>query len=181
MRKIVVVKVSPEFKEFDKINEIYEEAFPPAERKLTLEQMLVLPTFKLEVNAYFCDKKVIGMSVLQDIGTFVYLLFFAVDKAERSNGFGGRIFDKIIENCEGRPLIFSIEDPAEECSNKEQRIKREAFYLKHNCVYAGYKLSRPELGSTFLLMSSSKIDDFSFIKEAACAINPVLSTLIEKY
>ena len=181
MENITVVGVTPEFKEFDKINEIYEEAFPPAERKLSLEQMLALPMFKLDVNAYYCDGKVIGMSVLQDIGTFVYGLFLAVDKSMRSSGFGGRILDRIIEDCGERPLIFSIEDPSEECANKEQRIKREAFYLKHNCVYIGYKFARPELGSTFLLMSSSKLDDYSSITEAACAINPALSALVEKY
>ena len=180
MDKITVVSVKPGYGEIDKINEIYEEAFPPAERKLTLEQMLSLPTFKLDVNAYYCDGKVIGMSVLQDIGSFVYLLFFAVDKNVRSGGFGGRILDRIIEDCGGRPLIFSIEDPAEECANKEQRVKREAFYFKHNCVHTGYKFARPEFGSTFLLMSSSKMDDYSFIAEAACAINPALSTLMEK-
>ena len=181
MEKIAVVSVTPEFKEFDKINEIYEEAFPPAERKLTIEQMLALPMFKLDVNAYYCDGKVVGMSVLQDIGTFVYLLFFAVNKAMRNSGFGGMILDRIIEDCGEKPLIFSIEDPSEECANKEQRKKREAFYFKHNCVYIGYKFARPELGSTFLLMSSAKLDDYSSITEAACAVNPVLSTLIEKY
>lgn len=181
MEKITAVGVTPEFKEFDKINEIYEEAFPPAERKLTLEQMLALPMFKLDVNAYYCDGKVVGMSVTQDIGTFVYLLFFAVDKTMRSSGFGGRILGRIIEDCGGKPLIFSIEDPSEECANKEQRIKREAFYLKHNCVYIGFKFKRPELGSTFLLMSSAKLDDYSSITEAACAINPMISSIIEKY
>lgn len=180
MQKITVVSVTPEFKEFDRINEIYEEAFPPAERKLSLEQMLMLPTFKLDVNAYYSDGKVIGMSVHQDIGTFVYLLFFAVDKAVRSSGFGGSILGRIIEDCGGRPLIFSIEDPAEECANKEQRVKREAFYLKHSCVHTGYKFAQPEIGSTFLLMSSSRMDDYSSIMEAARAVNPALSTLIEK-
>ena len=181
MEKITAVSVTPEFKEFDKINEIYEEAFPPEERKFSLEQMMAQPLSKLDVKAYYCGGKVIGMSVLQDIGAFVYLLFFAVDKTVRSSGFGGRIFDRIIEDCGEKPLVFSIEDPSEECDNKEQRIKREAFYFKHNCVHTGYKSERTEYGSTFLLMSSSKMDDYSFIKETAAAINPALSALMVEY
>ena len=181
MGEITVVSVKPGFGEFDKINEIYEEAFPPTERMLTLEQMVTLPENRPDVNAYYCDGKIVGLSVLKDAGTFVYLLFFAVNKDARSSGFGGRILDRIIEDCGERPLVFSIEDPAEECDNKEQRVKREAFYFKHNCVHTGYRFARPELGTTFLLMSSSKREDYSFIKEAVCAINPTLASFMEKF
>ena len=68
MEEITVVSVKPGFGEFDKINEIYEEAFPPAERKLTLEQMMALPTFKQNVNAYFCDGKAPGIFNRRPLG-----------------------------------------------------------------------------------------------------------------
>ena len=52
MGNITVVGVTPEFKEFDKINDIYEEAFPPAERKLTLAQV---PYERNSIENYYCN------------------------------------------------------------------------------------------------------------------------------
>ena len=120
MEEITVVSVKPGFGEFDKINEIYEEAFPPTERMLTLEQMVTLPENRPDVNAYYCDGKIIGLSVLKDAGTFVYLLFFAVNKDARSSGFGGRILDRIIEDCGERPLSFLSKTPRRSVTTKSR-------------------------------------------------------------
>ncbi len=180
MEKITSVIVAPGFEDLDKINEIYTDAFPPEERKFTIQQMLESPVLKPDVRAYYCDGKIIGMSVLSDFETFVYGLFIAINKAERCNGYGGKILDKIIEDCADKPFVFSIEDPSEDCDNKEQRIRREAFYLKHNCNYADYKASYPGSNTCFRLMCSDKLADYSFIKDAVTKINPTLASLLER-
>ena len=180
MENITTVKVTPGFGDMEKINEIYTEAFPPEERKFSLSQMLEVPVLKPEMNAYYYNGKIIGLSVVTNLRTFVYGLFLAIDKAERSSGHGGKIFDKLVADCGNAPLIFSIEDPSEECDNKEQRIRRESFYFKHNCVYTGYKARYPENGPYFCLMCSRKLDDYSFIRDAVASFNPALASIMEK-
>ena len=159
MENITAVKVTSAFADLDKLNGIYTEAFPPEERRHTLPQMLESSFPKYDVSAYYCDGNIIGLSVRNVLKAFTYLFFFAVSRTERSNGYGGKIFDKIVEDCGGRPLVFAIEDPTEECDNKEQRVRREAFYLKHNCVYTGYKVRYMGNDSSFCLMSSRKLDN----------------------
>lgn len=175
MNRIDSVSVTPGFRDIDKISEIYTEAFPPEERKLTIQQILELTSFKPDVKAYYCGEKVIGLSVLADLGPFIYGIFLAISKAERCNGFGGEIFDKMVEDCGDKSLVFSIEDPSEECDNKEQRVRRDAFYQKHNCHYTGYDGTYPGGTSTFRLMCSDRLDDYSFIKEAISNISPLLT------
>ena len=181
MEDITTVKVTPGFGDMEKINEIYTEAFPPEERKFSLSQMLEAPIFKSDMNAYYYNGKIIGLSVVMNLKTFVYGLFLAIDKTERSRGYGGKVVDKLIRDCGDAPFVFSIEDPSEECDNKEQRIRREAFYFKHNCFYAGYKGRYPGNDSCFCLMCSRKLDDYSFIENAIAEVNPELASMLEKY
>ena len=180
MEKITTVSVTPGFGDFDKLEEIYLEAFPPEERKYSLAQMLEIPVFKPDINAYYCDGKIIGLSVVKDLGIFVYMLFFAINKAERSSGYGGIIFDKMVEDCGDKPFVFSIEDPSEECDNKEQRVRREAFYLRHNCEFTGLKGRYQGNDSYFCLMCSRKFDDYSFVKKTIAKITSVLASILEE-
>ena len=96
MEDITTVKVTPGFGDMEKINEIYTEAFPPEERKFSLSQMLEAPIFKSDMNAYYYNGKIIGLSVVMNLKTFVYGHFLAIDKTERSRGYGGKVVDKLI-------------------------------------------------------------------------------------
>lgn len=181
MDKLTPVTVHAGFKDMDKLEAIYSEAFPPAERKLTISQIVESTVFKQDVRAYYKDRDVVGFSVSTLLGEFNYFLFLAVSKDVRSCGYGGIILDSIIKECGDKPLIFSIEDPSEQCDNSEQRKRRESFYLRHGCVYMGMKNSSPEGGPTFCLMSSIALEDYTPIKETLERMRGKMAEILAEY
>lgn len=113
---------------------LYEEAFPPAERK-TLSFM----TDGRRAAAY--DLLVIrsalspvsGMVILARHGDLVLLDYFAVSPALRGHGIGRAALPLIRAFCirrhPGCHLFLEIEVPSGDCPNPVQRTRRKAFYL----------------------------------------------------
>lgn len=93
MEDITTVKVTPGFGDMEKINE----------RKFSLSQMLEAPIFKSDMNAYYYNGKIIGLSVVMNLKTFVYGLFLAIDKTERSRESDARLF--ILSTTASMPAI----------------------------------------------------------------------------
>lgn len=119
--------------EMEAVKRIWMEAFPPAERITSFET--IQSVANSHINAYYDADRLVGFSILSDIGWFDYLLYFAIDSTCRSGGYGGQILDAILAEHTTRPLYFSVEDPDETpAENIEQRLKRVAFYEKHNCA-----------------------------------------------
>lgn len=118
--------------EMEKINRIYEEAFPPEERTMSIEEILAREgTY---INAYYDQGQMVGFLLWIDFDWFDYVLFFAVDSSNRGGGYGGQIFDEVVSQHATRPLYLSVEDPDESAAaNAEQRVKRVRFYEKHGC------------------------------------------------
>lgn len=118
--------------EMEKINRIYEEAFPPQERITDIEGILAHEGS--HINAYYDGDALVGFLIWFEVDWFDYVLFFAVDSSCRGGGYGGQIWDELVSQHATRPFYFSVEDPDETpAANTEQRVKRVRFYEKHGC------------------------------------------------
>lgn len=118
--------------EMEAVNKIWMEAFPPAERIVAPDALLSIE--HSHINAYYDEGRMVGFLIWFDIDWFDYGLFFAVDSTCRGGGYGGQIWDSFLAEHTTRPFYFSVEDPDETpAENTEQRLKRVAFYEKHNC------------------------------------------------
>ncbi|MCQ2186131.1 MAG: GNAT family N-acetyltransferase [Bacteroidales bacterium] len=118
--------------EMEQIKRIFEEAFPPEERIVGIED--ILSREASHINAYYDGDALVGFLIWFDVDWFDYVLFFAVDSSCRGGGYGGQIWDEVVSQHATRPFYFSVEDPDETpAANTEQRVKRVRFYEKHGC------------------------------------------------
>ena len=124
---------------------LYEEAFPPAERKempfmtdgplSSLYDVLVIRTD---------DVSVAGMVILVRHGGLILLDYFAVSPALRGHGIGRAALPLIRAFCTqkhpGDHLFLKIEVPTADCPNPVQRVRRKAFYLSSGLIGTGIRL-----------------------------------------
>ena len=121
---------------FKNVASLYEAAFPVEER---------LPLWQLSWNslirgqsflAYFDREVFIGLTYSIYTENLVYLLFLAVEESKQSQGYGSQILAQVKKEAGVRPCVLTIEPMDEEAaSNRNQRLKRLAFYERH-----GYQL-----------------------------------------
>lgn len=114
---------------------IYSEALPPSEQKArdVLEQMLCNP------NYYFYVLKngnVVGFSIVYSPTGSDYCLleYMAVDYRCRSEGYGGKVFDRMVEIFHDKTMVVEIESPKQKCDDAVIRQKRQVFYERHGCI-----------------------------------------------
>lgn len=177
---LTVREVTPEFEDILELEKIFHEAFPPEERIGTFEQMLSSSAFDFVTKAYYSNGRLIGALVITHMEAFDYGFYLAVHKDLRNCGYGGEIFDAQIAECKDKPFVFAIEDPDEECGNRDQRLRREAFYLRHDCVYAGCRGRIMEEGITFKFMTPKKTDNIAhLIEENLSRSYPLGSILVD--
>lgn len=118
--------------EMEEVKKIWMEAFPPEEREMGLET--ILSNERAHINAYYDNDTLVGFTVLIDFDWFDYASLFAVNANLRGGGYGGKIWDSVLQEHTTRPLYFAVEDPDElPAENTEQRVKRVRFYEKHGC------------------------------------------------
>ena len=60
-----------------------------------------------------------------------YLLYLAVAKKDRGEGYGSRILSCMKERYAGKRIFLARERLEEQCNNMKQRVKRRHFYLKN--------------------------------------------------
>ena len=106
--------------------QIYEEAFPPDERR-DWEQLVELLT-----NPYFCfngiynEQKVVGFYTLWNLDQFIFMEHLAIGDSDRGKGFGSQVLQQLLITT-STPLILEVES-----SETHSGLKRIAFYEKMN-------------------------------------------------
>lgn len=96
------------------------------------------------------DGGLVGMSYVIFDETVQFVLYLAVDPSHRGAGAGSEAL-RIIENrfSPGR-MFLNIEPPDEECSNREQRVRRLAFYERNG--FSRTWVFTPKEGESYLVM-----------------------------
>lgn len=110
---------------------LYQSAFP-AREKLTMRALMhrikrrVFEALVIEQNDVF---KGLVVTALDNDKALIF--YFAIHEDARGQGLGTLALRLIKERYAGMRIFLEIEDPAAPCDNKEQRTKREHFYLRN--------------------------------------------------
>ncbi|GEM_PF-4116330 len=138
MNELSYVIIDKDFKDIEKLQTLYDGAFPQEERFFTVEEVVYSPDDfgTMEFKAVYDDDTIIGFYVMciNEEHGYRYLQFFAVDSAIRGKGYGGRILSKLLEDNREYIFFASIEKPVPGGENYEIKLRRQQFYEKHGMI-----------------------------------------------
>jgi GNAT superfamily N-acetyltransferase len=126
----------------DVIRRIYEEGFPPEQRSEFPALLDGRQPGEVTLALTGPGSVPCGLAMLRPLGPtgWIYLRYFVVDAARRSQGLGGVLWDQVTaaQRAAGYSLlVFDVEDPAEPgatASQVQTRLRRIAFYERHGAA-----------------------------------------------
>ena len=125
--------------QFANLERLYIEAFPKAERKPL--SLMVQKSKKgiMELLAIEEDGgSFLGLAITVLHKDMVLLDYFAVSPALRGQNIGSRALGLLLERYSGKTFLLEIEDANEDAPNRQERIRRKAFYLRNNMTAMPY-------------------------------------------
>lgn len=128
--------------------ELYEEAFPPEEKKPTAMLERLAEEGKQELLAIVEEEKglFVGLAfntvspnpaAVFDGKETALLDFFAISPGLRGGGWGSRALKLLLERFAGKTYIFEVEMRDKTAPNAEERERRMAFYLRNGLKETG--------------------------------------------
>jgi ribosomal protein S18 acetylase RimI-like enzyme len=105
-----------------KIRKIYENSFPPDERRDFVKLKALLSDSRFTLSAIVFEDEVVGLFSFWDFKHFVYVEHFAVAREFRGNGLGSYVLKSFMDQ-EKRPVVLEVELPEDPVS-----FKRINFY-----------------------------------------------------
>ncbi|NVN94588.1 MAG: GNAT family N-acetyltransferase [Bacteroidetes bacterium] len=147
-----------------KIKKIYENSFPPDERRLFKKVVNLLNDTRFSLSAIKFENEVVGMLSLWDFTSFVYIEHFAISEEFRNNGLGSYVLKKLIQD-ENRQIVLEVELPEDVFSLKRIKFyERFGFYIcRESYIQPPYD-DRGKEALPMLIMAKPEIDS-SFIFE----------------
>lgn len=127
-----LIKITPDFKEKEKLYALNDEAFPKEERIPSDKMLTLLQELNCDAWAFY-DEVFVGFAILlsDDELQMAYLSYFAIDGAYRSKGYGSMALVKLAEVYGGYQIALDMERMDENADNYNQRLRRLAFYEKN--------------------------------------------------
>jgi hypothetical protein len=125
--------------DYECLKGIYQEAFPDEEKLGSIDDLMnqAKSDNRFELDLIYSDP--IGNGIKQLVAfaynlvekDFVYGIFIAIKKELRAKGYGKTFINYTKENLiKNKHFFFCAEKVEDTAKNKEQRIKREAFFHK---------------------------------------------------
>ena len=153
--------------ELTSIKEIYENSFPPDERRdfnLVID-LLKNKTFSL--NAILFENKAIGLLSYWHFDQFIYIEHFAIHENFRNNGVGSFIINNFVTQNFNKQILLETEIPIDRIS-----LRRIEFYKRFGFIISTENYIQPPYDKTkeavpMLIMSKPEIEsntDFETIK-----------------
>ncbi len=128
------VKVDKDFKDFNKIEDLAKEAFPPSEYVPPKAFLKATEMQEVDFWAFFDEDLFVGYVVIRHKMDFAYLFFLAVQSDLRNKGYGTQILKLLEQFYPDAVQIVDFEMIDPESPNNDMRIRRKNFYLRN-----GYK------------------------------------------
>ena len=126
--------------EHSDVKRIYFESFPKSER-MPFPLMVAMSKLRnTDFLGFYEEDTLCGFIYLAHNRKIVFVMFFAVDAALRSKGFGSAILQEIQKKYPTKKIIISIEPCDETAPDIEIRKKRKAFYLRNGYKETGYMI-----------------------------------------
>ena len=139
----------------EQFKQLYETAFPKEEQIPWDDLVRLIGEMNLDFTAYYEGEKFIGFTIVyprpsltssssvatqpcsSELGRpsllrpLNWYWYFAVKEELRGKGLGQQILNQLIDKYKGQSCVLDMESPRQECANKEQRLRRQAFYLRN--------------------------------------------------
>ena len=122
------------------VQAVYTAAFPQEERMPFGLMMALSYLWHTEFLAYYDGETLCGFVYAATIGRQTFILFFAVDEALRSQGYGGRILAQVQAAHPRNKIIVSIEPCGGGLPQQDLRLRRKRFYLANGYQETGYRI-----------------------------------------
>ena len=110
---------------------LYETAFPKEEQIPWDDLVRLIGEMHLDFTAYYDYEKFIGFTIVYPRPSYNWFWYFAVKEELRGKGLGQQILNQLKDKYKGQSCVLDMESPRQECANKEQRLRRHAFYLRN--------------------------------------------------
>lgn len=162
------------------VKAIYHAAFPKEERMpfWTMRLLAKMPTTQL--LAFYEGGTLCGFAYVGLGEKVAFLMFLAVDQASRSQGHGSAILQALRERYPYHKHLVSIELCGEGVPNREQRLRRKAFYLRNSYQETGWQITLSKLPQEVLVangdFSPQELRDF-FQTYSNHTMNPPLEPI----
>ncbi len=148
-------KVNGKNKDRQRVKEIYFSAFPKEERMAFGLMLIMGKLWNTKFLSFHDGETVCGFVYMAITKKLIFIMFFAVDESIRSQGYGGRILEKIQSMYPGRKIIVSIERCDVDAKDSKQRIRRKRFYEKNGYVDTGYLVKLAGVEQEILVKSGT--------------------------
>ena len=122
------------------VKNIYIDSFPKNERMPFSMMVAMSKLWNTDFLAFYDKDALCGFIYLAHNGKIVFVMFLAVDKTIRSNGYGGAILQEIQYKYPGKKIIISIEPCDKNAPDIELRVRRKDFYLRNGYRETGYRM-----------------------------------------
>jgi ribosomal protein S18 acetylase RimI-like enzyme len=121
---IDLIQVTTSSEITDELKAIYEEAFPPDERRDWDQVLELLKKSEYKLFSVISQQKTVGLLIGWYFPDFTFIEHFAIEKSARSKGFGNLIIHNFLANLSGL-VILEVEE-----ANTETGQRRISFYKK---------------------------------------------------
>ncbi|KAA8458112.1 GNAT family N-acetyltransferase [Weissella paramesenteroides] len=134
---------------------IYLEAFPEYEQRPIADLVAMSEQQSgTRMQVITDEDQVVGVLYLCEIGVAkAFVLYFAMDAAIQSKGYGSRAL-AILKERYPEGLILEAEETGQQAENEEQRVKRYAFYMRNG--FQDKQLLSENSGGIFHLLATTK-------------------------
>ncbi|MEY4664062.1 GNAT family N-acetyltransferase [Weissella cibaria] len=173
-------RVTTSMPKYKTVVDMYNEAFPDAERLPLLYLKFLSWRKGVSFTAYYDGSDIIGMTYTVKTDQMIFVLYLTTNAAVRSNGYGTKILQELIRRNANREVVLNIEPLDEFAENAEQRERRWRFYQKNGFFMTGYLLE--EDGQYFEILSTSKSFSVADYKKSVARLSFGLQkvTVMEK-
>lgn len=150
---LVFKNVIEDSKNYNRITEIYNEAFPTNERFPISYLIKKSENADVHFNSIYDNDKLIGIIYNIFSNNILFVLYFAVNNEYRGQGYGSKILEFLKEKYSNYTILLEIEQLDKNANNYEQRLKRKSFYEKNGFYETNKLLSEGK--NTFEIMTSN--------------------------
>jgi ribosomal protein S18 acetylase RimI-like enzyme len=140
---------------YSKVFDLYEEAFPEAQRVPSWILRYKLKKGKAGFNIIYAQNTWIGFIYTTEYRDIVFIQFFAISESCRSVGYGSKVMESMREVHSGKRIVLNVEELDEQAGNYHQRIERKAFYGKNGFSSSGYIVKEPNERLEMLILGGS--------------------------
>lgn len=150
--KLTHKQVCHELGTTEPVEHLIKDLFPPDEQE-PIERLLKLSENSM-VNfwAYYDEDVFCGMTYVVESKDLLFGLYLAIPREFQSKGYGTYIINDTREAFNGKDLVIHVEDPNQECLNRDQRLRRIKLYERLGFKDTGWRIDGDD--TIFRLMST---------------------------